>query len=57
MVQWTMKAELKFVSTDYGELFAPQLTGTTIRTGISMMQKLSVDSLDTKNLVYYVFFF
>ena len=52
MVQWTMKAELKFASTESGELSAPQPTATiTIQIGTSLMLKLSVISSDTKSLV------
>ena len=50
MVQWTTKAGLKFASTESGELFVPEVTATTI-IGTSVMQKLSVVSWDTKNLV------
>ena len=46
-----MKGELKFVSTEFGELSAPQLTATIMQIGTLMMPKLSVVSWDTKNLV------
>ena len=53
MVQWTMKVELKFASTESGEPFVPDVTATIVFTiiGTSVMQKLSVVSWDTKNLV------
>ena len=54
MVQWTMKVELKFASTESGEPFVPDVTVATIVItiiGTSVMQKLSVVSWDTKNLV------
>ena len=54
MVQRTMKEELKFALTEFGELSAPQPIATHIPityAGMSVMPKSSVVSLDTKNLV------
>ena len=46
------KGELKFASIECGELFAQLLLATTIVTGMSMMLRWFVVSLDAKNLVY-----